>query len=86
VGGPCTSYELADHDQTEVCFCGDHMQTLRKLKAMFETPYYHISLPCDIIGVECAVAVKNAYALGVALAIGLSERIEGVGGFCSTTR
>ena len=21
VGGPCTSYELADHDPTEVCFC-----------------------------------------------------------------
>ena len=22
VGGPCTSYELADRDPTEVCFCG----------------------------------------------------------------
>ena len=31
-------------------------------------------------GVECAVATKNAYALGVSLAIGLSERVEGVGG------
>lgn len=80
VGGPCTSYELADHDQTEVCFCGKEIETLRKIKAMFETSYYHISLSTDIIGVECAVAMKNAYALGVSLAIGLSERIEGVGG------
>ncbi|MDL2236228.1 glycerol-3-phosphate dehydrogenase [Christensenellaceae bacterium OttesenSCG-928-K19] len=77
VGGPCTSYELADHDQTEVCFCGDDMETLRKIKAMFEGPYYHISLSTDVVGVECAVAMKNAYALAVTLAVGLSEKLDG---------
>ncbi len=80
VGGPCTSYELADKDPTHVCFCGEDITTLRKIKAMFETNYYHISLSTDIVGVECAVAMKNAYALGVCLAIGLSERLEGIGG------
>ncbi len=80
VGGPCTSYELADHDPTEVCFCGDEPDLLRRIKSLFEADYYHISLSTDIRGVECAVAMKNAYALGVSLAIGLSERIEGVGG------
>ena len=80
VGGPCTSYELADHDPTEVCFCGDEIEVLRWYKQLFETDYYHISLSTDVVGVECAVAMKNAYALGVSLAIGLSERIEGIGG------
>lgn len=80
VGGPCTSYELADHDPTQVCFCGPDMAELRKIKAMLNTDYYHISLSTDVIGVECAVALKNAYALGVTLAVGLSERVEGVGG------
>ncbi len=80
VGGPCTSYELADHDPTEVCFCGDEPELLRWIKGLFECEYYHISLSTDVRGVECAVAMKNAYALGVSLAIGLSERIEGVGG------
>ncbi len=80
VGGPCTSYELADKDQTTVCFCGKDIETLRKIKAMFEAPYYHISLSTDVVGVECAVAMKNAYALAVTLAVGLSERTEGVGG------
>lgn len=79
VGGPCTSYELADHDQTEVCFCGEDIATLRNLKTLMETAYYHISLSRDVMGVECAVAMKNAYALGVTLAIGLSERRESVG-------
>lgn len=80
IGGPCTSYELANHDQTQVCFCGEDMGTLRKLKALMKTSYYHISLSCDVTGVECAVAIKNAYALGVSLAIGLSQRKEGIEG------
>ena len=80
VGGPCTSYELADHDWTQVCFCGDDMSLLRWIRGLFETDYYHVSLSTDVIGVECAVALKNAYALAVSLAIGLSERKEGIGG------
>ena len=72
VGGPCTSYELADHDFTEVTFCGWDMELLRRTRALFERPYYHVSLTTDVRGVECAVAMKNAYALGVSLAIGMS--------------
>ena len=77
VGGPCTSYELAAHDQTQVCFCGEDIELLRKFKSIFETSYYHISLSTDVLGVECAVALKNAFALGVTLAIGLSEKKDG---------
>lgn len=77
IGGPCTSYELADRDQTEVCFCGTDMDLLRRIKEMFETDYYHISISDDEIGVECAVALKNAYALGVTLAVGLAEARDG---------
>lgn len=77
VGGPCTSYELADRDPTEVTFCGRDMARLREIKAMFETDFYHISLSTDVRGVECAVALKNAYALGVSLAIGMAYKREG---------
>ena len=56
------------------------MEVLRRIKALFETNYYHVSLSTDVVGVECAVAMKNAYALAVTLAVGLSERMEGVGG------
>ena len=77
VGGPCTSYELADHDPTEVCFCGKNPSTLRWLRSLFATDYYHISLSTDVTGVECAVALKNAYALAVTLAVGLSEARDG---------
>jgi glycerol-3-phosphate dehydrogenase (NAD(P)+) len=79
VGGPCTSYELADLDPTEVCFCGGDINLLRRIKTYFETSFYHISLSTDVFGVECAVALKNAYALGVTLAAGLAEKREGIG-------
>jgi len=72
VGGPCTSYELADRDNTHVCFCGKDIDSLKKIKTLLETDYYHISLSTDIEGLECAVAIKNAYALAVTLAVGLS--------------
>ncbi|MDD3185204.1 MAG: glycerol-3-phosphate dehydrogenase [Anaerostipes sp.] len=77
IGGPCTSYELADHDDSWVAFCGKDMETLKFLKGLLATDYYHMSLSTDIVGVECAVAMKNAYALGVTLAVGLAEKREG---------
>ncbi len=78
IGGPCTSYELVFHDQTEVAFCGKNMEILKKLKAIMATDYYHISLSTDVTGIESAVALKNGYALGIALTIGLNQKEHGV--------
>ena len=77
VGGPCTSYELADLDDSCVTFCGKDPELLRRIRGMFETEYYHVSLSDDVLGVEAAVALKNAYALGVTLAVGLAEKRDG---------
>ena len=78
VGGPCTSYELVAHDQTEVAFCGRDMDVLQEVKALMQTDYYHISLSTDIMGIESAVALKNGYALAIALTIGLNQRTFGI--------
>ncbi len=78
IGGPCTSYELVAHDQTEVAFCGKEMEVLQKIKKIMATDYYHISLSTDVVGIESAVALKNGYALGIALTIGLNQRAFGV--------
>lgn len=74
IGGPCTSYELVAHDQSHVSFCGEDMEILKYLKAAMETDYYHVSITTDITGIESAVALKNGYALGVALTIGLNQK------------
>ncbi len=78
VGGPCTSYELVAHDQTEVTFCGKDLNTLKKLKEIMATSYYHISLTTDITGIESAVALKNGYALGIALTVGINQKEFGI--------
>ena len=78
IGGPCTSYELVAHDQTEVAFCGRDMKTLCMLKDIMQTDYYHISLSTDVLGIESAVALKNGYALGIALTIGVNQKDFGI--------
>ena len=78
IGGPCTSYELVAHDQTEVAFCGKDLAALRMIKDAMATDYYHISLSTDVVGVESAVALKNGFALGIALTIGLNQKQFGL--------
>ena len=78
IGGPCTSYELVAHDQTEVAFCGHDIEVLRFLKSIMATDYYHISLSTDVVGIESAVALKNGYALGIALTIGINQKNFGL--------
>ncbi len=77
VGGPCTSYELVFMDPTEVGFCGMDNDALRMMKEAMQRPYYHISLTNDVMGLESAVALKNAYAMAVTLAVGLNIRWHG---------
>ena len=70
IGGPCTSYELTAHDHSLVAFCGRNRATLEHLKRLMSTDYYHVIVTTDVIGIESAVALKNVYALGIALTIG----------------
>lgn len=75
IGGPCTARDLADHDPSFVGYCGPDFETLEWIRDIFQTDYYIISLTRDVVGLECAVALKNGYALGTALAIGIKEKL-----------
>lgn len=77
IGGPCTSYELVYHDHSEVAFCGKDSAVIRMMKETMQAPYYHISLTNDVEGLESAVALKNGYALAIAMTIGLVNRHNG---------
>lgn len=78
IGGPCTSYELVAHDQTEVAFCGDDIATLKRIRDIMSTDYYHISVTTDVTGIESAVALKNGYALAIAITIGMNQKERGI--------
>jgi len=47
-------------------------------KKAMATDYYHISLSTDVTGIESAVALKNGYALGIALTIRLNQKAFGI--------
>jgi glycerol-3-phosphate dehydrogenase (NAD(P)+) len=74
IGGPCIAHELAARRQTCVVFCGTDENMLNELKNGFQTSYYHIWTSSDVVGVEVCAALKNAYALGVGLAVGMMEK------------
>ena len=77
IGGPCTSYELVYHDHSEVAFCGEDTAVLKMMREAMKTSYYHISLTNDVNGLESAVALKNGYALAIAMTVGLVNREKG---------
>lgn len=73
IGGPCIAHELAARRQTAIVFTGSDGAILERLRSMLETPYYHIWTSTDVTGVEACAALKNAYAMGVGLAVGMME-------------
>ena len=74
IGGPCIAHELAARRQTCVVFTGLDADVLAQLRLIFATPYYHIGLSTDMVGVEVCAALKNGYAMGVGLAVGMMEQ------------
>ncbi len=77
VGGPCIAGELAGRRQSCVYFGSREIETAQQLGDVFRTDYYHVWTTNDIAGLETAVALKNAYALGVGIAAGLLEKSGG---------
>lgn len=73
IAGPCIAHELAARRPTSVVFTGYQSGTLRWLRELLATSYYNISTSTDVIGVEVCAALKNAYALGVGLGVGMME-------------
>jgi glycerol-3-phosphate dehydrogenase (NAD(P)+) len=73
IGGPCIAHELAARRQTAVVFTGRDPTILARLRELLATPYYHIWTSTDVIGVEVCAALKNAYAMGVGMAVGMME-------------
>ncbi|MEI7844723.1 MAG: glycerol-3-phosphate dehydrogenase [Chloroflexota bacterium] len=74
IGGPCIAHELAARRQTAVVFTGTNPEILESFKKLLSTTYYHVWISTDVVGVETCAAMKNAYAMGVGMAVGMMEQ------------
>lgn len=77
IAGPCIAGELARRVPTCVALAGADAATLAELRDLLRTPYYHPFASTDVVGVEVCAALKNAYAMGIAFAVGMHEREGG---------
>jgi glycerol-3-phosphate dehydrogenase (NAD(P)+) len=78
IGGPCIAGELAARRQTCVMFGAENKEIAERTAQLFRTDYYHIWPTADLWGLELAVALKNAYVLGVGIANGMLQAAGGV--------
>lgn len=77
IAGPCIAGELARRVETCVVVTGRDDATLARLASALGTPYYHLFTSSDLEGVEACAALKNAFAMGIAFALGLHEKRGG---------
>ncbi len=78
IGGPCIAGELAGRRPTCVLFGAKEKEIAERTAKLFRTDYYHIWPTADLWSLELAVALKNAYVLGVGIANGMLEAAGGV--------
>jgi glycerol-3-phosphate dehydrogenase (NAD(P)+) len=80
IAGPCIAGELARRAPTWVVLTGRHKKTLDKIAELISAPYYHVLPSTDLKGTEICAALKNVFAMGIALAMGLHEKAGGRSG------
>ena len=76
VGGPSKANEVAWGAPTAVVFGGSDPAAVALCQTTFATDTYHVEPTADIVGLELAAAMKNAYAIALGIADGL-ERATG---------
>lgn len=77
IAGPCIAGELARRVETCVVVTGRDADKLERIAEIVRAPYYHPFTSTDVAGVEACAALKNAYAMGIAFALGLHEKRGG---------
>ena len=73
VGGPSKANEVVRAIPTAVVFGGPSEATGR-CRDLFATTAYKVETSDDLVGVEIAAAMKNAYAIALGVADGLEQR------------
>ncbi len=74
VGGPAKANEVARGQWTAVTFGSADPEALAHCRSLFTTPVYRVQESDDIVGLEIAAAMKNAYAIALGIPDGLEKQ------------
>lgn len=74
VGGPCIAKEIALGTPTASVFASADAEALELARQIFSTPAHYVKLTDDVVGVEVAAAMKNAYGVAIGIADGIEKR------------
>jgi glycerol-3-phosphate dehydrogenase (NAD(P)+) len=74
VGGPSIAKEVALGTPTAAIFGGSDPGALAFTQQVFSTPAYSIAITDDVVGLEVAAAMKNAYGVAIGIADGIEKR------------
>jgi glycerol-3-phosphate dehydrogenase (NAD(P)+) len=80
VAGPCIAGELARRVPTCVLFAARSRAAAETWAELARGPYYHVFSEDEPIGIEVCAALKNAYAMGVAVPAGVHRAAGGSAG------
>jgi glycerol-3-phosphate dehydrogenase (NAD(P)+) len=80
VAGPCIAGELARRVPTCVLFAARSRAAAEAWAELARGPYYHVFVDDEPIGVEVCAALKNAYAMGIAIPAGVHRAAGGEAG------
>ena len=74
VGGPAIAKEIAVGTPTATVFASTDPAALAFAHQVFATPSFFIETSDDVIGLEVAAAMKNAYGVAIGIADGIEKR------------
>lgn len=70
LSGPSHAEEVSRRIATAVVAASENLETARKVREIFRTPYFRVYSSADIIGVELGGSLKNIIAIAAGIADG----------------
>lgn len=74
VGGPAIAREIALGTPTATVFASGDTNALAFARDVFSTVDFFVETTDDVVGLEVAAAMKNAYGVGIGIADGIEKR------------
>jgi glycerol-3-phosphate dehydrogenase (NAD(P)+) len=74
VGGPAIAKEIALGTPTAAVFASTDPDALALTLQIFNTPDFFVETTNDVVGLEVAAAMKNAYGVAIGIADGIEKR------------